>query len=75
MNWFSGESIFDRLLGTDSNSPKNTYYHCTKETLSSKYNCRIIYGEHRIIPVYPDVPQNLHLQVLEGALSAPVTIK
>jgi hypothetical protein len=75
MGWFSGESIFDRLLGTDSSSPKNVYYHCVKDTPLSRYTCRIVKGEHRIIPVYPDVPASMHEQILEGVLNEPVNVK
>jgi hypothetical protein len=76
MSWFSGESIFDRLLGTESSSPKNVYYHCVKDGPLSKYSCRIVKeGEHRIIPVYPGVHASMHQQILEGVLNEPVTVK
>jgi hypothetical protein len=73
MSWISGESIFDRLLGFPNKD--NVYYHCQKKTNDSKYNCKIVYGDHRVIPVYPDVPVSMHQQILEGVLNAPATIK
>jgi len=75
MSWFSGESIFDRLLVTGTSPPKNIYYHCVKDTPFSKYTCQTVKGEHRIIPVYPDVPAAMHQQILEGVLNEPVTVK
>jgi len=71
------ETIFDKLLllGNSRNPDKkpNVYYHCIQN--EKAYVCRLVTGNHRIIPVYPDLPASMHLQVLEGILQAPVTIK
>lgn len=70
------DSIFDKLLTFGSSpSPKNEYYHCIRKNPKSKYECRLVLGDHRIIPIYPDVPKTMHLQVLEGTLGAPAEIK
>jgi hypothetical protein len=73
MVWIPGESIFDRLLSFKS-SPKPEYYHCIKNTKGVRYESKIVQGEHRIIPIYPDMPKSTHLQILEGVLDAPATI-
>jgi hypothetical protein len=72
MGWIPGESIFDRLLSI-KDTPKNEYYQCEKKGV--KYVCKVVEGEHRIVPIYPDVPRDMHIQILEGVLNAPVTIQ
>jgi hypothetical protein len=72
MVWIPGESIFDRLLSFKS--PKAEYYHCQKTDTEAKYECKMVQGAHRVIQVYPDVPESMHLQILEGVLNAPVNI-
>jgi len=65
-------NIFDKLLITPD-PPKTQYYHCI-ERETKDYICKLVTGNHRIIPVYPNLPAEMHLQILEGTLGAPVTI-
>lgn len=70
MQWFSGESIFDRLFGY---SPKdNEYYHCKKTWVDESYKCNKVYGDNHLIPV----PANADTKkTLEEALKFPVTLR
>jgi len=69
------DSIFNKLLlsVTTPDKKPNVYYHCIQE--DKTYVCKVVTGNHRIIPVYPDLPASMHVQVLEGTLNAPVTIQ
>jgi hypothetical protein len=71
------ETIFDKLLLSINNSKPdkkpNLYYHCIQK--DKAYVCKLVTGNQRIIPVYPDLPASMHAQVLEGTLNAPVTIQ
>ena len=69
-------NIFDKLFGMSPNRwpDKNRYYHCIRADGETKYTCKIVTGEHRIIPVYPDVPKTMDRQVLEGVLKVPVNM-
>ena len=67
------DNIFDKLLIRPDDPPKTQYYHCIQRE-TKDYICKLVTGTHRIIPVYPDLPSQMHLQVLEGTLGAPVTV-
>jgi hypothetical protein len=67
------DNIFDKLLIRPDDPPKAQYYHCIQRE-TKDYICKLVTGTHRIIPVYPDLPSQMHLQVLEGTLGAPVTV-